>query len=73
MRNWVTETHKESNILTNSICIAGFNPPFWSDRNFSGGGILIYVSNYLSAYLRYDLEFVGGENIWRDRNMLSKF
>lgn len=60
----VTETHLDNNINTDDICIEGFYPPYRADRNFSGGGILVYVSNLLCANRKYDLEFGGGENIW---------
>jgi hypothetical protein len=47
-----------------NILISGYLEPFRNDRNCFGGGVLIYIADYLHASRRYDLEFINGELIW---------
>ena len=59
-----SETHLDQNIEMSEVFIDGFNEPFRKDRNSSGGGVLIYLSNHLVARRRADLEFSTDETIW---------
>jgi len=40
----ITESHLDVNIQTEEIQLDHFSTPFRKDRNFAGGGILLYCS-----------------------------
>ena len=43
----LTETKIDESFPTNQFLIDGFSPPFRLDRNKHGGGVLIYISEYI--------------------------
>jgi hypothetical protein len=47
----------DDKVSTQDILISGYLEPFRNDRNCFGGGVLIYIADYLHASRRYDLEF----------------
>ena len=60
----ITESHLDDKVSTQDILIPGYLEPFRNDRNCFGGGVLIYIADYLHASRRYDLEFNNRELIW---------
>jgi hypothetical protein len=60
----ITESHLDDKVSTKDILISGYLEPFRNDRNCFGGGVLIYIADYLHASRRYDLELNNGELIW---------
>lgn len=60
----LTETHLDENIPSRDLELQGFSEPYRADRNFAGGGILVYVSEQIKTTRRFDLEFPNGELIW---------
>ena len=68
----LTETHLDENIETEEILIDHFLRPFRKDRNFAGGGILIYCSDQLFCKRRYDIESPTEETIWIEITLNSK-
>jgi hypothetical protein len=60
----ITESHLDDKVSTQDILISGYLEPFRNDRNCFGGGVLIYIADYLHASRRYDLEFNNRELIW---------
>ncbi|CAG2243737.1 unnamed protein product [Mytilus edulis] len=60
----LTETHLDENIKNEDILIEGYNrDPYRKDRNSSGGGIIIYISKFIQAKPRPDLDF-DNEALW---------
>lgn len=59
----LTETHLDTNIPTSDVQIDGFSL-YRKDRNFAGGGILIYTSDLLYSKRRTDIESNNYEMIW---------
>lgn len=51
----ITESHLDDKVSTQDILISGYLEPFRNDRNCFGGGVLIYIADYLHASRRYDL------------------
>ena len=60
----ITESHLDDKVSTQDILISGYLEAFRNDRNCYGGGVLIYIADYLHSSRRYDLEFNNGELIW---------
>ena len=60
----LTETHLDDQIPTDDLLIAGFHEPFRLDRNFAGGGVLVYINDLLKVNRLTELEFPGDEVIW---------
>ena len=60
----ITESHLDDKVSTTDILIPGYLEPFRNDRSSFGGGVLIYIADYLHASRRYDLEFNNGELIF---------
>ena len=60
----LTETHLDNDIHTDDILLDNFSSPFRKDRNFAGGGILIYCSDTLFCTRRNELESPSEETIW---------
>ena len=60
----LTETHLDDNICTNDLLLDYFSEPYRKDRNFAGGGILVYCSESLFCQRRVDLESDEFETIW---------
>ncbi|CAC5409259.1 unnamed protein product [Mytilus coruscus] len=59
-----TETHLDEIIKNEDIIIEGYNrDPYRKDRNSSGGGIIIYISKFIQAKPRPDLDF-DSEALW---------
>ena len=52
--------------LDNSICVRihGFHTVFRNDRNRHGGGVIVYISDHVTATRVPDLEFPSMESIW---------
>jgi len=59
----LTETHLDEQVSADNLLLPGFHSPFRLDRNFSGGGVLVYVNDQLETNRIFDLEFPGGEII----------
>lgn len=59
-----TETHLDSNVLNENLFMEGFNNMFTKDRNCYRVGIMIFVSNFMMANHREDLESSDTEIIW---------
>ena len=59
-----TETHLDTNISNDNLCIEGYNSCFRKDRNSYGGGVMIYIANAIRACRRYDLEPNNTEILW---------
>lgn len=59
-----TESHLNSSILDQNLCIDGFKTIFRKVRNIFGRGIIIYVSNSLRVIRRTDLEPTNMECTW---------
>jgi hypothetical protein len=53
---FITESHLDDKVSTQDILISGYLEPFRNDRNCFGGGVLIYIADYLHASRRYDME-----------------
>lgn len=68
----ITESHLDQNVSTNEILIENFSEPFRRDRNFAGGGIVLYISEDLYAKRRPDLESDYFEAIWVELVLKSK-
>ena len=47
----ITETKLDDSFPEQQFHIEGFNIPFRLDRNRYGGGLLLYVRNYINAAL----------------------
>jgi hypothetical protein len=62
----VTETHLDANIDTDDISIPGFSKPFRGDRTCTGGGILIYVYDFLFANRINDLFHMCSSTFFHD-------
>ena len=62
-----SETWLNSNTLDDSILIPGYNTPLRKDRMTSrGGGVALYVANYLQAIRRFDFESASMECLWAE-------
>ena len=59
-----TETHVDNSILDNDITLDGFTSIQRKNRNSFGSGVIIYLSNAVSAFRREDLEPNNIECIW---------
>ena len=54
----LTETHLDASVTNDDIFIEGYEKnPFRKDRNSSGGGVIVYVSDILQVLPRPDLDF----------------
>ena len=63
MYNW-NSFYLDHNIKNDDIFIEGYHKePFRKDRNSSGGGVIVYISDLLQAKRRSNLDFEG-EVIW---------
>ena len=47
----ITETKIDNTFTTNQFLIEGFLPPYRSDRNKYGGGILVYIRENIHTQL----------------------
>jgi hypothetical protein len=62
-----SETWLNPNIPDDSILIPGCNTPLRKDRTtFRGGGVALYVANYLQAIRRFDFESAYTECLWAE-------
>ena len=62
-----SETWLNPNIPDDSILIPGYNMPLRKDRTTSrGGGVALYVANYLHAIRRFDFESAFIECLWAE-------
>jgi len=60
-----TETWLNSETPNNNISLNTYLPPFRCDRNNRiGGGVMVYVKDYINAIRRSDLEVQGIESVW---------
>ena len=59
----VSESWLDNSILDTDIHIPNYSV-FRKDRNRHGGGVLIYVTDSLSAVRRLDLEHIDVESVW---------
>lgn len=62
----LTETHLDEQIKTSDILLDTFSSPFRRDRNFAGGGVLMYISEILYSKRRLDIESNHYEAIWAE-------
>ena len=62
----LTETHLDENIPISDLLIENFSEPFRRDRNFAGGGVLMYCSEQLFCKRRQDIESDNFEVIWAE-------
>ena len=62
----LTETHLDDNICSKDLMLENFSEPYRKDRNFAGGGILVYCSESLFCQRRLDLESDVFETIWTE-------
>lgn len=60
----LTETHLDDSIQTSDVLLDNYSTPIRKDRNFAGGGVLIYVSDLLFCKRRPDIESNYFEAIW---------
>ncbi|MES9881747.1 MAG: reverse transcriptase family protein [Sedimenticola sp.] len=68
-----TETWLNDTVLTDSISISNYSPPYRSDRQGRiGGGVAIYVRDSLTAIRRHDLEVPSLEVVWVEVKVNSK-
>ena len=58
-----TETHLDANVSSSSLILEGFDEPLRKDRTRNGGGILVYLSNFLKYNRQHDLESPNIETI----------
>ena len=64
-----TETHLDDTINNAEIFLTmDFSAPYRKDRTNHGGGILVYINNYLMHKRRQDLEIFWEESIWVELN-----
>lgn len=52
------------NISNDSLNIEGYKISFRKDCNFYGGGVMIYIFDFIVVFWKYDLEFNGIEILW---------
>ena len=72
----LTETHLDVNIPTSELMIENFAEPFRRDRNFMGGGLLVYCSETIYSKRRLDIEPPNCEILWTEiklNNMVIMF
>ena len=67
----LTETWLGPSITDDRIELIGFQTPFRRDRNESGGGVCVYLSNHVSGKRRVDLEHSDLELIWIEIHSFS--
>lgn len=60
----VSETMIGDNVDSESLRISGYQSPLRRDRDNHGGGLLVYVSNNVTANRRHDLESSTIESLW---------
>ncbi|OWF47171.1 RNA-directed DNA polymerase from transposon BS [Mizuhopecten yessoensis] len=60
----LTESHLDDHVLSEDILLPGFHAPFRLDRNFAGGGVIVYVNSLLKVNRLANLEYHGDEAIW---------
>ncbi|PJE77993.1 hypothetical protein CI610_03077 [invertebrate metagenome] len=60
----LTETHLDVEVPSSELLLDGFHHPFRLDRNFAGGGILVYVNEVLKVSRIVDLERPDTEILW---------
>lgn len=60
----LSESHLDDQVHTDDLLLQGFHSPFRLDRNFAGGGVIIYVNNLLKVDRLPNLEHPGDEAIW---------
>ena len=60
----ISETMLSSHVENSTIRIPGYQMPLRKDRDHNGGGLLVYISNNVSATRRPDLESSTIETPW---------
>ena len=61
----ITETHLDQSIPDSKISLTDYNV-FRNDRNRRGGGVCLYVKDYISTNRKLDLESADYESVWVD-------
>ena len=62
----LTESKLDASIPDNVIKIPGFHEPVRKDRNRHGGGVVVYIADFLPFKQKSDLELNLLEHIWVD-------
>ena len=62
----ITESKLDENIPTQLITIPGYHEPLRRDRNRNGGGVLIYIAEFLVFQQKFELQSILYEHIWVD-------
>ena len=62
----ITESKLDETIPTNLITLPGYHEPVRRDRNRNGGGVLIYIAEYLVFQQISNLQSALYEHIWVD-------
>ena len=62
----LTESKLDATIPTNLITIPGYHEPVRRDRNRNGGGVLIYIADYLVFQQKIEMQSPLYEHIWVD-------
>ena len=61
-----SESKLDSSIPDNLVSLPGYHEPIRSDRNRSGGGVIIYVSNHLPYKQNTNLQAEKFNHLWVD-------